>query len=304
MTDEIGAPTDNPAADPAPPADQPWWHGRMPDEIAALDDVQNSKDEASFWDQYKNMRSRMGNSLSIPGEDASGEVRQKFLDKIRQKVPDLILRPGDDPESQQAFYSMIGRPESADKYKMPDLDIPEGVSMSDDIGKNAAAIAHKYGLTQKQFEGVIGEMLGAEIQSAAAGVAQQKEGMTKLANEWGYAFDVNSKRAVMAAEKTGAPESLIEMMNDGTASAEMVRYFHGLAKVIGSEPNEITSGNKHGNAIDPLTAEEKISEIMNNKNHAFWNPADPAHESAKARMSELYRLKNPGNQVVSIVGSS
>lgn len=304
MTEPNNPPADAPPATPpeTPPADnQSWWAGKLPDNISALEDVQTAKSEEAFWDSYTNMRSKFGSSLSIPSEDASATDREAFIKKLQAKVPELVMKPGDDADSQSAFYQMMGRPESADKYAAPDLDVPEGVTVEDAAITQMQAAAHKHGLTQKQFEGMYSELMGSQIASSAESVNAQKEAMAELHNEWGYAFDANSQRAITAAEKTNAPESLVGMMKDGSASAELMRYFSGLAKQIGAEPNQI-AGMNNADVMTPATADERISEIMNNKAHAYWNQSDPGHAAAKARMRELHKIRTPNNQIVSNVG--
>ena len=293
MTDN----TESAQSDQAPPTDQP---DQAP---PTLDDVQNSKDEGAFWSHYTNMRSRMGNSLSIPSDDASAEVKNAFLQKVMNKVPDLVLKPGDDPDSQQAFYSMIGRPESADKYVVPELELPDGIDMPEEIAKSMQEVAHKHGLTQKQFEGVFSELITKEAAQAAERLSAQAEQAEQLKKDWGYAYDVNVKKALSAAHKTGAPESIVNMLQDGAASPEMMRYFHGLSSVVGAEPSQLNDMAGGSSAIDPATARERISEIMNNKQHAYWNAADPAHSQAKQRVNELYKLANPDSKILSVLGA-
>lgn len=303
MTDENTAPTEGAPADVNQSSGQPWWSGKLPDDIAALDDVQNSKDESVFWDQYKNLRSRIGNSVSIPSEDASAEDRQAFIDKLTKKVPDLVVKPGDDPDSQAAFYQMMGRPEAPDKYAAPELEAVDGVEINDEYVDRIRKAAHKSGLSQKQFESLYSDIIGSDIERVSNSIQETEKALSELKSEWGYAFDVNAQRAITAAKNTGAPEHLVEMLEGGTASADMMRYFNGLAKQLGSEPSQLNSMANGNDAIDPDTARERISEIMNNKSHAYWNPADPAHDTAKKKVSDLYRKANPDNKPVSIVGS-
>lgn len=293
----VDTPADTPAGDPAP-----WWQGKMPDDIAALDDVQNSKDERAFWGQYQNLRSKIGNSISIPSEDASAEDRQAFYGKLASKVPGLAVKPGDDPESVEAFYNSMGRPKSADKYSTPELDVPEGVELNSDIMDTLRPIAHKNGLTDTQFKAIYTELANGSIQAAAESANAEKAAQAELKQKWGAAFDVNSIRALKVAKDTGAPDFLVEAIEAGTAPTTMLEYFSGLAKTMGSEPNQMNSMHGSGSIMDPATAGEKISEIMNNPKHAYWNKSDPANAAAVARMTELYRIKNPDNKVVATLG--
>ncbi|MBI9078478.1 MAG: hypothetical protein JEY79_01900 [Pseudodesulfovibrio sp.] len=72
------------------------------------------------------------------------------------KNPEGYVRlPGeDDPEEANAFYAALGRPEGADGYELPDMDMPEGFEVKEEMLGALKAKAHELGLTPKQISGL------------------------------------------------------------------------------------------------------------------------------------------------------
>ena len=95
------------------------WKGTLPDSVKDWNEVKEAKSADSFWEQMQNMRSFMGQSIRVPGEDASKDDKAAFNTKLMEKVPSLMQKPDfDNDEVMQAFYSQMGRPEEAEVYDL------------------------------------------------------------------------------------------------------------------------------------------------------------------------------------------
>jgi len=99
------------------------WSAGLPENVQEWDEVRNSDTPEKFWGQVTDMRKFLGQSIRIPGENASSEDLAAFHDKLTSKVPGLTHVPDfKDAEAAGKFYSAIGRPEKQDEYKLPEID--------------------------------------------------------------------------------------------------------------------------------------------------------------------------------------
>jgi hypothetical protein len=77
--------------------------------------------------------------------------------KLLGKTPEGYVRlPGRDAPADQlaAFHSALGRPESPDEYALPELDLPEGFEIRQELTEGLKATAHELGLTPDQVAGL------------------------------------------------------------------------------------------------------------------------------------------------------
>jgi len=73
------------------------------------------------------------------------------------KSPEGYIRmPGqeEDPEQLNAFYTAMGRPEQADGYQLPDMEMPEGFAIRDEMITGLKGKAHELGLSSRQVAGL------------------------------------------------------------------------------------------------------------------------------------------------------
>jgi len=136
----------------------------------------------------------------------------KSLDNAQSLIGRKTIPAADAPEAEwEKFYSAVGRPESPDKYELPDVEgIPEGVDLSQ-FKQKAASIAHSVGLTPKQANKLWDLYLKEELSAVSTG----KENSRKLDAEfdalvserWGDRWDAVSKQTIEAVTKA-VPENL------------------------------------------------------------------------------------------------
>ncbi len=73
------------------------------------------------------------------------------------KSPDGYIRmpgEGEAPEEFDAFYAALGRPEGADGYELPDMEMPEGFAVREELLGALKIKAHELGLNGKQVSGL------------------------------------------------------------------------------------------------------------------------------------------------------
>ena len=269
----------------------PEWLNSIPENIRDWDEVKNSDTPEKFWGQMENMRSFLGQSIRIPGEDAGAQQQQEFYDKLINKVPDLMIRPkDDDPDAMQTLYRQLGQPEKADDYRLPEIDVPEGIPVDEDALKAFAPIAHKHGLSQKQFEGVLKDYNEGQLQGVLQQRSDYQKGMQELRSEWGLTFDDNMQKADRVRQAfLGDDVTSIEGMPPG--------IIRGLAKIAdqfgGEGSNDLISSAGKAGVVAPAEAKAQVNEIMGNREHAYWNASDPGHADAVKKVIALMKQANP-----------
>ena len=81
------------------------WRDALTDEQRASNIFTNVKDLPDLFNQFQHAQSAIGNSLRIPGPDASAGDQQGFYAKVMEKAPGLVRKPIDgDDESKQNFW--------------------------------------------------------------------------------------------------------------------------------------------------------------------------------------------------------
>lgn len=270
------------------------WREALPEDVRGWEEVKNSDSPEKFWQQISSHRQHLGRSIRIPSEDAGQEDWNKFYEKLTSKVTGLVPRPDPDkPETIQAFYRAMGHPEKPDGYKPPEFENQDKLDMAPvEMFRN---IAHKYNLTQKQFEGIVKEVTEANIQSAEQRKADADSNMKALSDEWGAAFDKNMRFIQNVVQKTDGPSSLLDAIVQGRIDADSAKWILEIGKSLGGEKviMALDKDGKRDGVMTPAEARERITEIMNNRDHAYWNQRDPGHKTAVARMVELQKMANP-----------
>ena len=255
------------------------------------DDYQGNEALKDFSDvnglakAYLDTKSMVGKSLHVPGEDAGTDDWDKFYNTVGEKTGNRVMaRPNEEnAEAMKSVYDALGRPSEATGYEIPEV---EGASMPEERGAMLKTLAHEAGLSKEQFNKVLGGVLQNDAVAEQQFDLEVKEGIQGLHTELGFAYDEKMRNAERIKDTffdfIGTP---LEQMG-----ADSARAFIKLAEAFGGESNSFVSekGEQQG-ALSPAQAQEKISEIMNNKDHAYWNPADPANNVARAKMRELHK---------------
>lgn len=266
----------------------PEWKQSLPEQLREAPFFAKAENLESVVTEITHAAAHMGNSIRIPGEDASDDDRVAARQKVLERFPDLILRPNDDNAND--FYNSLGRPESHDKYEFTP---PEGQELPEDLSKFAEA-AHEAGLTQKQYNSVLSAVLGDVYKNQEIAQNQQNDEMKALQGEWGAAFEgkVNTVKNFLRLSK--APEGILDLVENDAMSPTEIKWLLGLAEGT-QNPTELAGQNGNLGGSDfmtPQEAQEAINDIMGNPQHAYFNPMDPLNKAAMEKMVKLHRIKN------------
>lgn len=246
---------------PAPNASGNWWDGFQDNELKGYVQNKGWKDPADLAVGYKNLEKLLG----------------------AEKMP--MPKGADDAEGWNRVYDALGRPKSADGYK---LSVPEG----DDGGfaKLAAGKFHELGLTSKQAEGLAawyneqgtGRMNEMQQQQAAKAEAD----MQSLKQEWGAAFDENVEYGRRAAREYGLNAEKLSALENSLGTSEMLKLMATIGRAQG-ESDFVTSSSGNTFGMTPSAAQQRINALRADKT---WT-AKYISGDADAR-SEMQRLMN------------
>lgn len=219
---------------------------------------------------------------------------EQLIGTKRLPAPD----PNWKPEQWQSLYKELGMPDSPDKYELPDVKLPEGVKLDDDL-KVVKELAHKTGLNKTQAKAWMeaymtnaakGHTMKAEAEAQAKALAE-----ATLKEKYGAQFDAkqNIVKALLAREST--PELLEAMTKAGLANDPAM--FDFMLK-MGSQLLEDGTGEGGGGlqVADNVKAQNEIASLQQDKEFwgAYTNPYHVNHKAAVARMTELYSRGYPG----------
>jgi len=264
------------------------WRDQLPTEIkdsGVLNDITSIDQMATM---VVNGRKLQSNQISIPGEDVSPEKRTEFLADLQTKIPDLVyVGEGADMSN---IYDRMGRPKEPSEYPLGEL--PEALK---DNFATLTAKAHEAGVNATQMKAITDAIVGdynSNVNLATNAMDESKAALQKL---YGDAMDDKLKAAEGFAKQVGFDDGFAESLGKGVVGVENMKAFE---KVMGGfESAGPRIGDEFGTASDRLTpaqAELKISEIMNNKEHPYWNGGDPAHKEAVDKILDLTRAADAG----------
>lgn len=283
------------------------WIDSLPEDVRGWDETKNSDSPEKFWDQMVNMRSRMGQSIRIPSEDAGDEDRAAFQKKIMEKVPTLMQTPNfDDDETLSDLYAKMGRPAEAKDYTAPEFKDSKGNVIKGAGAKLAEAFketAYKMGLSQKKYEEALSSVLAPSIGAHEQATQARQEEKAKLAEAWGTAHDRNSTVVSNFLKHTEAPKGILDALEAGTVDSATMMWIHSMASKTVGKQGSFQNDDSNSGVMTPDEAALKISEIRNNPKHAYYNKMDPGNAAARKYVRELYLLKNPKTGTASAPGT-
>lgn len=275
---EGGAAQDTPGGDTAAPTQQSDWREALPKEFR---DAPYFKGDGKTPEQVladlENAASWQGNSIRIPGPDATDESRKEFLQKAMDKLPGMMPVP--DFDNQAEVFQRMGRPETAADYKSP-----EGVEVPETLKENAFAA----NLTQKQFDALIQRELDAARISEETREATQKATEAALKEAWGVATDDRLKDVEALLSASGAPEALKQQFANKNMDADTIKFLYGMVEAGAEKAAVVEKSDGREGRLTPLEARIQAQEIWE---QMYALPAtDPRYAALKQKRHELVKM--------------
>lgn len=227
------------------------------------------KDVPDFLKSYANQRKYIGQSVRIPGEDAT-------------------------PEDLNKFYSKLGRPEAPQSYQIG--DIPDSDKLDGNVIDWFKQVAYDEGLNQKQFNNLVDKYRnfqakfteGADEQRTSA--MKQVEETLRRADQWGHNYDRNLAYADRAIATLG-DENLFDKIRNSDLALDpptyqaLMQLFSNVGKSMaehGSIPGEF-----HG-IMNKETAIAKIQELQRDPD--FLDGRGARHDAIVDELEKLYQI--------------
>ena len=265
------------------------WRDQLPEDIkdnGVLDDVSSIDQMAKM---IVNGRQLQTHQISIPSEDASPEKREEFLKDLQNKVPDLVyVGEGADLGN---LYDRMGRPKEAAEYQLGEVPDP----LKDNFAKLAAK-AHEVGVTDGQMKALSETILGDFNENMNQSASQIEASKKEIEREFGEATPEKLKAAAQFAKQVGFDEGFADAIGDGLVGLDNLKAFDKMMDGFESPGPRIgdEAGSSGFTHLTPDQAELQLSEIMDNKEHPYWQGASPAHDAAVKKVVELTRQADAG----------
>lgn len=216
------------------------------------------------------------------------------LEKLVGAPADQVLKlPTDDtPESWAPIYNKLGRPETADGYKLP---VPDGADPA--FSKQASEAFHKAGVSQKQAEALTtwwNEQAAGAIKTQSDDTAKRDtEQLTKLNVKWGANMQANSAIVDRAATAFGMTTAHIDGLKAAMGPGEAMEFLHNIGSRLGTEDSFIAGDGKPLNTggLSPQQAMAKITELR--ADAGFVSKYSKGDVASKQEMDRLHKIAYP-----------
>ncbi len=218
---------------------------------------------------------------------------QRMLGKTPEgyvRIPD----DKDDEEQRSAFYAALGRPEIADGYQLPEMELPEGYEVKQALIAGFKEAAHSLGLTPPQVEGLYQWFLPMVLDthhSLEADACKHRDAELESLRSVHRADTPRMlDTALRAAEAIGGKELLHAL--DTTRAGDHAAVINAFAKIA---PLVLESGLRGtGNGWGEELSREKLREMMKDPRYHDPSKRDPEYvKTVRKGFETLY----PGDYV-------
>jgi len=254
------------------------------------DSLKNFNSVDDMAKSYIELKSMQGHSVRLPSENASDADVTAFNESMSTKLPNWMLKPDfENGEQSGEFWSKLGVPSEAGKYEIPDVQIPEGMEAPNaDKLAYMQNLAKEANLTPAQFKSVMTKIMTTEIEGKQAMSEAKEQAAKDIKAEWGQAHEERMGIALKAAEATGAPESVVNAVKDGTAGVETMTWMYKVGMALGDEGRDLMDNLKDKSGkkglLSPEEAQRQLDEIHANSQHPYYT----ARGDEKKRATDAY----------------
>lgn len=248
--------------------------------------------EEKFWQVLEDNRAMIGQSIRVPGEDAGDKDWAKFNEELTRKVPSLIHSPDpDNPEAVKDILTKLGMPASETDYGVVELDEKK---VSVELVNTIRSLAHKAQLTKGQYEALVKPLVETLTERTDARSMDQRKAMQELQYEWGNTFEHKTALIKALIDKTDAPDQLKLSVSNLTVPVETMKWLDQMVEAYGGEEGlNIIPHKGADDRLTPSVANAKLQDIMNNREHPYWDKTRAGHTQAVERVLQLRLMANP-----------
>ena len=223
-------------------------------------------------------------------------LAKSYINATRMIGQDKVAIPNENStdDQWQEVYGKLGRPESADKYKLEVQS--ETAPLDEGAIKQFAENAHQLGLNNKQAQGILefykNSMEGSAQQARIDTETYQANAEQELRKEWGKSYDNNIKKAAQVAKANMNSEILDLTLSDGRRLGDHPEIIKGFANIANLMSEDKMIGTGEDNATSGRDLNEEISKIVNDRDGPYWNKSHPDHDKVVQQVFTLRTMVN------------
>jgi hypothetical protein len=279
-------PSQPPAASAAPwgaDVNAPWnvgdkpWFETLPDgPTKDLLKAKNYANPAILADAYysaNKMISAPDRTIVLPGETATEQERAAFDARLRQ---------------------VRGALDAPEKYE---LKMPDGQQADPNLLKFGQQIAHKYGLSAKEAQGLVDDWNrnAAEWNTAAQQAQQQANdaAIAEMKTKYGAEFDTKIAEGQRVVKSLGLDNALLDKIEASVGAAPLLDLLFRIG-AKGGEGSVIGNGN-NADPTNPATMTPQQAQAEVNRlnadpafQQAYTTANHPGHKDAVEKMAMLF----------------
>jgi len=222
-------------------------------------------------------------------------LAKSYINATKMIGQDKVAVPNENSTEDQwnEVYTKLGRPESADKYKLEVKS--EIVPIDENAVKTFAETSHKLGLNNKQAQGILeyykNIMEGSAQQSKVDSETAQAQATQELRQEWGKAFEENVRKAGAVAQANFGKDFLdTTVLKDGTVLGDHPNIVRGFAKIAEMLSEDKMVSTESENVNQSKNVEDEISQIMRDRSHPYHIKGHPDHDKSVQQMLTLREM--------------
>lgn len=249
------------------------WRSSLPEELKSEKSLSSITDIAGLAKSYVHAQKLIGaDKIPVPNKHAT-------------------------EEDWNAVYEKLGRPKTADEYK---LNVPENIK-SDQTGiKNFSLTAHKLGLLPRQAEGILkyySDLSALAMNDANSKALTGRKGAEEnLKQEWGAAYNQKLEAAGKVFKEYIGPDYQNLILQDGTKLGDNPAIAKAFAKLAESLGEDKLVSNTGPNYMTPNEIQKQLSEITA-LGTAYHNKNHPNHDAAVQEAFSLREQLHPNKRV-------
>lgn len=214
--------------------------------------------------------------------------------------------PGDNATDAQwgEFFNAVGRPDSPDKYEVPDVKVDDSLKPNADRLKLVQKKMHDLGFTPKQARGIMEYYMTSMneqfLASKAATETQSSAATAGLKQEWGEKFDTNVDIAKGVIRKFAGADGdafLTYLDQSGMGSnVQLIKFLHKVGSAVLEDKDRGNSGANNLPLNDQSRATIEIESMKGDEEFqkALQDARHPAHKSAVDRWIKTHSAAHPG----------
>ena len=258
---------DVPAGDkPSAPVNGNWYDNIDDADLKGYVQNKGWKDPKELADGYRNLEKLLGG----------------------EKIP--MPKGADDKEGWARVYDALGRPKTADDYK---LQVPEGDN--GEFAKVAAGKFHELGLTAEQARGLNewwNQTQQGKMQEFAQQTAAKAEAdLQSLKSEWGAAYDENLEFGRRAAREYGLDQDKLSKIEAAIGTGDMIKLLAQIGRAQGESSFVDGESGGKGFGMTPEAAQSRINALRADKEWTSKYLAGNA--DATQELARLMKLAYP-----------